>query len=111
MQDTNKQALCQKIDAVCQEIVMKQLMSGDRTFLYTSYTPTFTKPKYQFSRTKWYEANLPWQQSKEVIAWCTAQFGQRPAERDAWTRWYHSMSILHFRDHDDYMLFVLTWGK
>ena len=102
--------LAQQIDTLAKDISRVQLMSGDRSSFYTAYIP-MPVTKYKFTRANWYSANLPWQQGAEVLAWCTEQFGQRPAVRDAWTRWYHSMSILYFRDRDDYMLFVLTWGK
>jgi len=100
--------LAQQIDTIAKEISATISYDGR---VGKMQGRSFPQPKYRFTRANWYAANLPWQQGAEVLAWCTEQFGQRPAVRDAWTRWYHSMSILYFRDHDDYMLFVLTWGK
>ena len=89
--------------------IMSQLMSGDRSFFYTPYIP-MPVTKYKFSRSNWYEADMPYQQRAEVLAWCEEQFGQRPAVSDAWTRWYHGMGILYFRDERDYIWFTLRWS-
>ena len=85
----------------------------DTGIFYVPYIPVFKQPKYQFSRSKWYEAVMPWHRRAEVpewLAWCTEQFGPGPAVRDAWTRWYCSMSVLYFRDEEDYVWFTLRWG-
>lgn len=65
--------------------------------------------KYNFSR-EWYEAEFDWSDRKEVIEWCTQQFGPQPQQPDAWTRWYSRLaSLVFFRDEQDYMLFLLRW--
>ncbi len=67
--------------------------------------------KHKFSR-KWYQARFDSQYYFEVDAWCEQQFGAHPHHPDAWSRWWHKFedSIL-FRDEEDYMMFVLRWGK
>jgi len=72
---------------------------------------TMAKDSFKFSR-KWYQAHFDVEQYFEVDAWCEEQFGPHPRQPDAWSRWWHKFedSIL-FRDQDDYMMFVLRWGK
>ncbi len=67
--------------------------------------------KYSFSRN-WYQAHFDSQYYFEVDAWCEQQFGAHPRHPDAWSRWWHKFedSIL-FRDKEDYMMFVLRWGR
>lgn len=79
--------------------------------------PQPTKPKYQFSRAKWYTAQLPgyatWRYSDEynsIIAWCNETFGPHPKKQDAWSRWYVGLGFINFRDQKDYQWFVLRWG-
>jgi hypothetical protein len=69
------------------------------------------KDSFKFSR-KWYQAHFDVKHYFEVDAWCSQQFGPHPARPDAWSRWWHKFedSIL-FRDQDDYMMFVLRWGR
>ena len=74
--------------------------------------PMKPAPRYKFSRAKWYVAEFDWEQQTEVIKWCTQQFGPRPENPDAWSRWYHkSWTEIHFRDAKDYEWFLLRWGK
>ena len=70
------------------------------------------KPKYKFTRAKWYVADL-WNSDHimdEVREWCVEQFGPRVLNPDAWTRWINHMnSTFRFRDEADYVLFMLKW--
>jgi hypothetical protein len=76
---------------------------------------TVTKPKYQFSRAKWYTASI-WDffsetdYVQEMLSWCTENFGAEPANPDAWSRWYHSFSTIYFRDEADFILYKLRWS-
>jgi hypothetical protein len=73
--------------------------------------PMKPKPKYKFSRAKWYEATLPGDR-QAVFAWCTEQFGPEPYHPDAWSRWYFNVNrTFRFRDAKDYEWFLLRWGK
>jgi hypothetical protein len=91
--------------------IMSQLMSGDRSSFYAPYMP-MPVAKYKFSRSNWYEADLPRPTSSaEVLAWCTDQFGPHPVVSDAWSRWYYSMDTLYFRDKRDYIWFTLRWSS
>lgn len=68
-------------------------------------------PKYQFSRAKWYVAEVSWNNYIEAIAWCTDQFGSRPKVSDAWTRWFDNYGDrIFFRDEKDYMWFMMRWS-
>lgn len=96
----------------------------DDAFFYAPYIPLsmkmsalglgYTKPKYTFSRAKWYEASLKISsttaQIMEVHAWCSEQFGPVPKHEDAWCRWGQLGTKLKFRDEKDYILFVLRWS-
>lgn len=87
-------------------------MNGNITVLgqQISLQPKY-QPKYQFSRSKWYEANYDWKHQVEVIEWCTQQFGPHPEQPDAWSRWNHKwQDTIQFRDEKDYNWFVLRWG-
>ena len=70
-----------------------------------------TSSKYKFSR-KWYQAYFNTDYYFAVDEWCEQQFGPHPKNPDAWSRWWHKFedSIL-FRDEEDYMMFVLRWGR
>lgn len=78
--------------------------------------PDKPKSKYQFSRTKWYQAKRPggWNvfgpEYDEVLQWCEQTFGPHPKNRDAWSRWYMGMGTVVFRDEKDYNWFILRWG-
>jgi len=76
-----------------------------------------TKPKYQFSRAKWYSAEMPghatWRFSDEynsIIEWCTEQFGPHPTEQDAWSRWWVGLGVINFRDEKDFVFYKLKWS-
>jgi len=70
-----------------------------------------TKPKYKFSRKKWYEGKFNWKQYDEVRDWCEQNFGKHDKKPDAWSRWNHMYEdMILFRDEKDYMLFVLRWS-
>lgn len=77
----------------------------------TSMFEVKTASKYKFSRN-WYQAHFDTADYYAVDAWCSQRFGPHPAYPDAWSRWWHKFedSIL-FRDKEDYMMFVLRWGK
>jgi hypothetical protein len=75
------------------------------------------KPKYQFSRTRWYSIDIPvyslWRLGKEyneIIEWCNKYFGPHPKKHDAWSRWWVGLGVINFRDEKDYVLFTLRWG-
>lgn len=89
-----------------------QPMQGPVGEIFTvkfNYTPAL-KPKYNFSRAKWYDADHRYDDYDDVIAWCTEQFGPRPKRPDAWTRWYDiHIDRIRFRDEKDYAWFVLRW--
>jgi len=75
--------------------------------------PMMLKPKYKFSRAKWYEVYLfskSWDPVQERLDWCEKQFGPQPKNVDAWSRWYTSHTTLRFRDKEDYIMFKLRWG-
>jgi hypothetical protein len=79
--------------------------------------PVEPKPKYQFSRAKWYTVEMPgyatWRFSDEynnIIAWCNDTFGPHPTKPDAWTRWYVGLGVIHFRDEQDLVLYKLKWS-
>ncbi len=70
-----------------------------------------TKPKYQFSRAKWYTADFNYKDYDEVRAWCTHHFGKEDTFPNAWSRWQHRYEDrIFFRDEKDYMMFVLRWS-
>lgn len=72
--------------------------------------PMKPEPKYKFSRD-WYVVEYNWMHHDGVIAWCTEQFGPHPNAPDAWSRWHNPYSDrIHFRDKEDYLMFVLRWG-
>lgn len=98
--------------------IMSQFMSGDRSSFYTPYIPTFTKPKYQFSRTNWYVAFCAKLDGRsdtdiEVFQWCADNFGPMVQHPDAWSRWAPgaAWSTIRFRDEKDYMWFTLRWSS
>ena len=71
-----------------------------------------SKPKYKFTRAKWYEAVYNYNYYHEVEAWCTEQFGAPCGQPDAWSRWIHLpfYDEIHFRDEKDYVWFNLRWS-
>ena len=76
-----------------------------------------TKPKYQFSRAKWYTAEMPghatWRFSDEynsIIEWCSEQFGPHPTKQDAWSRWWVGLGVINFRDEKDFVFYKLKWS-
>ena len=95
---------------LCQEIVLT-----DTDMCSLGYN--MPKPKYQFSRAKWYTVQLnghaTWRLSDEynqIIEWCTEHFGPHPAKHDAWSRWYVGLGHINFRDSRDYVLYQLRWS-
>jgi hypothetical protein len=76
------------------------------------FLPMFsTKPKYKFSRAKWYEAVFDINKYTDVVQWCTEQFGPHPRNPDAWSRWNHKYEDrIYFRDSKDYEWFILRWS-
>ena len=99
---------------LCQEIVMPP---------YTMRIPKSRhkqpKPKYKFSR-QWYEVAVPLSRfdynlnpvkDDSRLLWCAEQFGPQPDHPDAWSRWYSRGLIIRFRDQQDYMLYLLRWGR
>jgi hypothetical protein len=69
------------------------------------------KPKYKFSRAKWYYADHRYEDYDDVVAWCTEHFGPRPKYPDAWTRWTpEHIDRIRFRDEKDYAWFAMRWS-
>ena len=111
-----KDDIDRRIKQIAYDIVSVQPIGGTGVF-YAPYIPTtMTKPKskYNFSRAKWYEADLDWGDWKNfgaIFEWCEQQFGAHPKNPDAWSRWYRFGSdCIRFRDEQDYMLFLLRWS-
>jgi hypothetical protein len=75
-----------------------------------------TKPKYQFSRAKWYTVDIGdgiWRLGREyneIIEWCTEHFGKHPHKPDAWSRWWVGVGSIYFRDERDLVLYKLKWS-
>ena len=103
---------------LCKEITLTaQTQLCTLGVYYAPYIPKIMKPKYQFSRAKWYTAPLngngTWRFSdeyNEIIEWCTEMFGAHPTKHDAWSRWYVGLGCINFRDAKDYEWFVLRWS-
>lgn len=75
--------------------------------------PVEPKPKYKFSRAKWYTAQIPlgqFEKMQERIEWCEKHFGDEPQTPDAWSRWYVSYLTIKFRDSKDYEWYMLRWS-
>lgn len=76
------------------------------------------KPKYKFSRSKWYEVSLMFKSYvpiQERLDWCEQNFGPQPKNPDAWTRWYTTVrnpdsGSIRFSDSKDYEWFMLRWS-
>ena len=71
--------------------------------------------KYQFTRAKWYVAEIPeylqyhakW---SEMSKWLNEQFGPHDKNPNAWSRWIHDgWREIKFRDEADYSHFLLRW--
>jgi hypothetical protein len=94
---------------VAQDIVGVQLVPMSAGAIFAPYRPESLK--YKFSRAKWYVAEFDDQYYFEVEEWCAEQFGPHPRHPDAWCRWHHTYhNQIHFRDEDDYLMFILRWG-
>ena len=94
------------IDNLCKEIMIDDVYRP-LPLMTIKFTP---KLKYNFSRSKWYEAGYRYKDYEEVIAWCTEHFGPRPRYLDAWTRWADiHIDRIRFRDEKDYIWFTLRW--
>lgn len=64
---------------------------------------------YNFRQER-YTACFEWREYRQVIEWCTEQFGSRTEEVDVLTRWYSNyFNTVFFRDEQDYILFLLRW--
>jgi len=73
--------------------------------------PIKPEPKYKFSRVNWYQAEFNIKDYTDVVHWCREQFGPHPRNPDAWSRWWHQYEDkIHFRDEQDYLLFLLRWA-
>lgn len=101
---------------LCQEIVLTKPRPLTLTGLTINFNYSFwDKPKkenpYKFSRAHWYVAEFDWVHTREVLEWCSQQFGPHPRDPDAWSRWVNKYGEkIHFRDEKDYAWFVLRWG-
>lgn len=97
--------------SLANSIVGVQPMTGYVGKIFTMKHKVTPKPKYKFSRSKWYEADYDWMHYDEVVKWCVEQFGPHPTQQDAWSRWDHRYEgRIYFRDQKDYNWFVLRWG-
>jgi len=102
---------------LAQEILSVQPMTGPSK-IFTLRANYNRKPKYNFSRAKWYEADREMVKTKsayvkystEQFSWCVAQFGPQPNYPDAWSRWYMINDRFRFRDEKDYIWFMLRWA-
>lgn len=102
---------------LAQEILSVQPMTGPSK-IFTLRANYNRKPKYNFSRAKWYEADREMVKTKsayvkystEQFSWCVAQFGPQPNYPDAWSRWYMINDRFRFRDEKDYIWFMLRWS-
>lgn len=99
---------------LCKEILLD---NGTNGYYYAPYIPKIIKPKYQFSRAKWYSAEITghatWRMSDEynsIIEWCTEQFGPHPTKQDAWSRWWVGLGVINFRDEKDFVFYKLKWS-
>ena len=94
---------------LAQSIIGVQPMTSDVGGIFALKAP---KPKYKFSRAKWYVAEYNWVNQVEVVEWCTEQFGPHPENPDAWSRWNHKwQDRIQFRDERDYNWFILRWSS
>jgi hypothetical protein len=101
-----------------EDAILIYRMNVDIGFFYAPYIPKMKKPKYNFSRTKWFEADREMVKTKsayvkfstEQFSWCVAQFGPQPNYPDAWSRWYMINDRFRFRDEKDYIWFLLRWS-
>jgi hypothetical protein len=97
---------------VAQQIAGVQPMNLDSGAFFTPYIPKGMTSKYKFSRARWYAAVYNYNYYHEVFEWCTQHFGPHPGQPDARSRWSHKYEDqIQFRDEQDYMWFVLKWGK
>jgi hypothetical protein len=96
---------------------MKQSIIGSRLPsrpISSTYKPRIEswcpRNKYKFSRN-WHTVDFSINKHQEILKWCKEQFGPHPVIPDAWCRWHNSRSqTIHFRDEQDYMLFLLRWA-
>ena len=94
---------------LAQSIIGVQPMTSDVGGIFALKAP---KPKYKFSRAKWYVAEYNWVNQVEVVEWCTEQFGPHPENPDAWSRWNHKwQDRIQFRDEREYNWFILRWSS
>ena len=77
---------------------------------YEKDTRVFTKKPMNFSRAKWYRVDVEPQDWEDALDWAKEQFGQKPKNPDAWSRWYTGLCSITFRDEKDYNWFILRWG-
>ena len=96
---------------MAQSIIGVQPMTGPVEGLFImKYTHT-PQSKYKFTRANWYVAEFDIKDYTDVVHWCREQFGPHPRNPDAWSRWEHRYeNKIHFRDKEDYIMFVLRWG-
>ena len=104
---------------LAQEILGVLPMTGPAGKIFTLRANYNRKPKYNFSRAKWYEADREMVKTKsafvsynqEQFVWCMEQFGLPPVNPDAWCRWYvFENRRYRFRDEKDYIWFMLRWS-
>jgi hypothetical protein len=104
---------------IAQELCRVQPMAARPSLIFSlkfkHLDPNIVKfyKKYNFSRAKWYVADLfhTGHTMNEVRDWCTTQFGNQDKNADAWSRWTNNNnSLFRFRDEKDYVWFVLRWS-
>jgi len=106
-------------DLLANDIVGVQPMSMSMGAFYAPYIPlqfyqkdtrVFTKKPMNFSRAKWYRVDIEPQDWKDALNWAEEQFGRKPKNPDAWSRWYTGLCSITFRDERDYIMFTLRWA-
>ena len=84
--------------------------SGKIFSMYSDYGESEFNKKYRFSRAKWYYCHFSLNDGESVLEWCTASFGKRPKNADAWTRWwFYGVNQIRFRDEADAIMFKLRF--
>ena len=101
------QELLNTLRATIPNIIARGILGMDQ---YENDTRVFAKKPMNFSRTKWYIADVNHNDYPDALDWCREQFGQRIKRPDAWSRWKADRCTFWFRDEKDYNWFTLRWG-
>lgn len=96
-----------------QKMLLESIYNANlcKEIILPMFAKPLAEPKYKFSRARWYHVDVDWSQYREVLEWCTEQFGPRPRVSDAWSRWFDNHGDrIFFRDEKDYVWFCMRWG-